>query len=329
MFAPTVTGSPLESACRVISRHEAGGRGYYSGVMALIGRNPGGSRSMDSAIMIRTADVERTGRVRISVGATLVRHSNPVSEVAETQAKAAGLLAALGVGQRNRLGDVPEVRAALAKRTIGLADFWLSGTTAAQPDPALAGRKVLVVDAEDTFTAMIAHQLRSLGLDVTVRRFDEPYTWDSADLVVMGPGPGDPRDISHPRIAHLHSAIGKLLVERRRFIAVCLSHQVLSRLLGLTVVRCKVSNQGTQRQIDLFGARETVGFYNAFAAHSSEDKIDYQGAGVVEVSREATTTEVDALRGPHFASMQFHAESVLTLDGPRILATRIKEVLAV
>ena len=35
------------------------------------------------------------------------------------------------------------------------------------------------------------------------------------------------------------------------------------------------------------------------------------------------------LRGPHFASMQFHAESVLTVAGPRILAARIKEVLNV
>jgi phenazine biosynthesis protein phzE len=183
------------------------------------------------------------------------------------------------------------------------------------------------VDAEDTFTAMIGHQLRSLGLTVTVRRFDDEYSWDDQDLVVMGPGPGDPNDLDHPRIAHLHSAIGKLLAQRRRFIAVCLSHQVLSRLLGLTVQRCEVCNQGTQREIDLFGAKEVVGFYNAFAAHSQDDKIDYPGTGPVEVSRNVDTGEVDALRGPHFASMQFHAESVLTLDGPRILATRIKEVL--
>ncbi|MEV4315377.1 anthranilate synthase family protein [Actinocrispum sp. NPDC049592] len=323
MFAPTVTGSPLESACRVISRHEPDGRGYYSGVLALIGRNPGGSRAMDSAIMIRTADVEASGRVRISVGATLVRHSDPMSEVDETRAKAAGLLAALGVGQRDRFSDVPEVREALARRTDGLASFWLAGAETA-PDPLLAGRSVLVVDAEDTFTAMIAHQLRSLGLVVTVRRFDEEYTWDGADLVVMGPGPGDPNDIEHPRIAHLHQALGELLATRRKFVAVCLSHQVLSRLLGLPVLRCPVSNQGTQKQIDLFGSAETVGFYNAFAAHSDEEKIDHQGT-VVEVSRSGT--EVNALRGGHFASMQFHAESVLTLDGPRILATRIKEVL--
>jgi phenazine biosynthesis protein phzE len=57
MFAPTVTGSPVESAARVISRYEPGGRGYYSGVAALIGRDAGGARTLDSAILIRTADI--------------------------------------------------------------------------------------------------------------------------------------------------------------------------------------------------------------------------------------------------------------------------------
>ncbi len=37
LFAPTVTGSPLESACRVIRRYEPQGRGYYSGVAAHAG----------------------------------------------------------------------------------------------------------------------------------------------------------------------------------------------------------------------------------------------------------------------------------------------------
>ena len=45
MFAPTVTGSPVESACRVISRYEPGGRGYYSGVIGLIGRDARGTAS--------------------------------------------------------------------------------------------------------------------------------------------------------------------------------------------------------------------------------------------------------------------------------------------
>src|SRR5690606_26981262 len=52
MFAPTVTGSPLENACRVIARYEPEGRGYYSGVVALVGRDTAGRRTLDSAILI-------------------------------------------------------------------------------------------------------------------------------------------------------------------------------------------------------------------------------------------------------------------------------------
>ncbi|WP_049572075.1 anthranilate synthase family protein [Streptomyces sp. SBT349] len=327
MFAPTVTGSPLESACRVISRYEPEGRRYYGGVMALIGTDRHRGRSMDSAILIRTADIEHPGgRMAIGVGATLVRHSDPASEVAETHAKVSGLLAAFGVGGRTRFHDHPEVRTALDRRNAGLARFWLAdGQDAAVP--ALAGRRVLVVDAEDTFTAMIAHQLRALGPKVTVRRFDEDYAFEAYDLVVMGPGPGDPRDVGNPRIAHLYSAIGRLLAERRPFLAVCLSHQVLSRLLGLDLVRCATSNQGRRQEINLFGDPERVGFYNSFAARSAHDKTDRLGVGLIEFSRDIHTGEVYALRGPHFSSLQFHAESVLTEDGPRIFANRIKEVL--
>ena len=64
---------------------------------------------------------------------------------------------------------------------------------------------------------------------------------------------------------------------------------------------------------------ERVGFYNAFAARSDEDKADCPGIGVLEISRSPETGEIHALRGPHFSSLQFHAESLLTQDGPRIL----------
>ncbi len=355
MFAPTVTGSPLESACRVISQYEPGGRRYYGGIIALIGRDDRAEEFMDSAILIRTADIDPTGRLAIGVGATLVRHSDPDGEVAETHAKAAALLTALDNEVSVGLGEHPEVRAALAGRNAGLADFWLAGDSAGVragdragdgdgdragsragdgpgrggPVPELAGRRVLVVDAEDDFTAMVAQQLRSLGLLVTVRGYADEHDLDAHDLVVMGPGPGDPRDTEHPRITRLYSTIATLLAEQRPFLAVCLSHQVLSRLLGMDLVRCETPNQGLQREIDLFGDHEVVGFYNTFAAHSLEDKFDCTGVGLIGVSRNVDTGEVYALRGPHFASMQFHAESVLTRNGPRILATRIREVFGV
>jgi phenazine biosynthesis protein phzE len=186
---------------------------------------------------------------------------------------------------------------------------------------------VLVIDAEDTFTEMIGHQLRSLGLDVTLRRFDEDYSFDGYDAVVMGPGPGDPRAEEHPKIAHLRAAIDILLADRIPFLAVCLSHQALSVRLGLDLVRRENPNQGTQLEIDLFGERQMVGFYNTFAAVAPEDKLDCAGVGTVELSRDPTTGEVHALRGPHFAALQFHAESVLTKNGPDILGARMRELL--
>ncbi|WP_225101852.1 chorismate-binding protein [Streptomyces sp. CoH27] len=329
MFAPTVTGSPLESACRIITQYEPGGRGYYSGAAALIGRDEAGERVMDSAILIRTADISPEGRIGIGVGATIVRHSDPASEAAETRAKAAGVVAALGGEEKARFADHPSVRQALGLRNDSIADFWLTDTEArAAARPELAGRRVLVVDAEDTFTSMLDQQLRSLGLEVTVRRFDEPYTFDGHDLIVMGPGPGDPQEVAHPKMRHLHTAVDTLLREGRPFFAVCLSHQVLGLRLGLPLRRREVPNQGVQKRIDLFGGAERVGFYNTFALVAEHDGFEVDGVGPVRVSRDPATGEVHALSGPRFASLQFHPESVLTREGPRIVGTRLAALLA-
>ncbi|MFC6298977.1 anthranilate synthase family protein [Pseudomonas spelaei] len=328
LFAPTVTGSPLESACRVIQRYEPQGRAYYSGMAALIGNDGKGGRSLDSAILIRTADIDSSGQVRISVGSTIVRHSEPMTEAAESRAKAAGLIGALKNQAPSRFGNHLQVRAALASRNAYVSDFWLMDSQQRQQIQAdFSGRQVLIVDAEDTFTSMIAKQMRALGLVVTVCSFSDEYSFDGYDLVIMGPGPGNPSDIHLPKIDHLHVAIRSLLSQQRPFLAVCLSHQVLSLCLGLELQRKAVPNQGVQKQIDLFGNAERVGFYNTFAAQSSSDRLDINGIGTVEISRDSATGEVHALRGPSFASMQFHAESLLTQEGPRIIADLLRHAL--
>ncbi len=222
------------------------------------------------------------------------------------------------------------MRAALDARNDGMARFWLKDRAGAAPRTGPpAGRSVLVVDAEDTFTEMIAHQIRSLGCETVVRRFDEPYDVHGYDLVVMGPGPGDPRQAAHPKIAHLRSGLVRLLRERRPFLAVCLSHQVLSTLLDLPLRRRELPNQGARHTIDLFGlfgGRARVGFYNTYAARWGADSFTHPLCGPVEVSRDAATDEVHALRAGRFASVQFHAESVLTEDGPDILGALLRHV---
>ncbi|WP_078591548.1 anthranilate synthase family protein [Streptomyces megasporus] len=340
MFAATVTGSPVENACRVIERHETGGRGYYAGALALLGRDDGGAQTLDSPILIRTADIDAaTGRLGVSVGATLVRASDPASEVAETHAKAAGVLTALGVRPgpkrpeevpaRPRLADDPRVRAALDARRADLAPFWLRMRTTA--DRGTLRGEVLVVDGEDTFTSMLAHLLRSAGPEVTVRRYDEPGLREAAlghtGPVVLGPGPGDPRDTTDPRVRLLRSLAADLLREHRHgLLGICLGHELLAAELGLELVRKDEPYQGAQERIDLFGTERTVGFYNSFTARCDEATARELAARRVELSRDPISGDVHALRGPHFAGVQFHPESVLTLEGSTIVAELLAAV---
>ncbi|WP_438488444.1 anthranilate synthase family protein [Streptomyces sp. S186] len=344
MFAATVTGSPVQNACRVIERHEpvgpdGRGRGYYAGALALIGRDASGAQTLDSPILIRTADVSAEGRLRVPVGATLVRASDPAGEVAETHAKAAGVLTALGVrpaparpaaGPVPRLADDPRVRAALDARRADLAPFWLRMQTTA-PVAGLDGH-ALVVDAEDTFTAMLAHLLRTSGLTVTVRRYDEPGLRAAAQAhegpVVLGPGPGDPSDTADPKMRFLRSLTADLVADHRHgLLGVCLGHELLAAELGLEIVRKEVPFQGAQERIDFFGRTETVGFYNTFTARCDDRTAAELAMHRVELSRDETTGEVHALRGPGFAGVQFHPESVLTLDGAAVTARLLAAVL--
>ncbi|WP_055531459.1 anthranilate synthase family protein [Streptomyces graminilatus] len=346
MFAATVTGSPVQNACRVIERHEVGGRGYYAGALALVGRDPGdgrdgsaGAQTLDSPILIRTADIAPDGRLRVPVGATLVRGSDPAGEVAETHAKAAGVLAALGVvpgrpretGVRPRLMDDPRVRAALDGRRASLAPFWLRMQEAPGKSGELTGH-ALVVDAEDTFTAMLAHVLRSSGLDVTVRRYDEPGLREAVvrheGPLVLGPGPGDPGDPADPKMRFLRELTAEAVRDHRHgVLGVCLGHELIAVELGLGIVRKEVPYQGAQAEIDLFGRTETVGFYNSFVAHCDDEAAAELAARSVEVSRSASG-EVHALRGPGFAGVQFHPESVLTLDGASVVRELVAGVQA-
>jgi phenazine biosynthesis protein phzE len=105
---------------------------------------------------------------------------------------------------------------------------------------------------------------------------------------------------------------------RHGVLGVCLGHELIAAELGLEIVRKDVPHQGAQTEIDLFGRRETVGFYNSFVARCDDETARELAGRDVEVSRSAAG-EVHALRGPGFAGVQFHPESVLTLDGAAIV----------
>lgn len=332
MFAPTVVGSPLENAARVIERHEERARGYYSGVIAHIERGNPTRPEMDSAILIRTAMLDSDGNLRITAGSTLVRDSDPATEMRETSVKLASLT--VGRGDRGRAPELalrPGVRAALRRRNAVASPFWFADSAtrffsadgmigSGDFDHPYSGR-VLLLDAEDNFTAMLATMLRGFGFDVSIEDCtDSRVDVTEYDLVVLGPGPGDPNCRSDRRVAAIEAHIVALAGSSTPFVAVCLSHQILCRTVGLGIDRLAEPNQGVARSIDYLGRDVRVGFYNSYVARCTEDVLDSELLGRVRVARDGDDHQVFGLRGLGFESFQFHTESVLSRDGSTILA---------
>ncbi len=338
MFAATVTGAPVENACRLIHEYESEGRGYYAGALALLGRDEQGAPTADSPIVIRTADVSPAGAMKVTAGATLVRDSEPDHEVAETRAKASGILSAFGLvpAATRAPSDVADlmldedVLIALNSRNQRLARFWLTDQAGAPPAPSLAGRTIAILHGEDDFVNMLAHVFSVLGMSSRVVRHEELLerptldgVFDDVDLVVVGPGPGDPREHDHPKIVAYRRAIDALLAAGKPFLAVCLGHQVLCDRLGLSLAYKDIVFQGTQSPVSIEGRVERVGFYNTFVGRLGEDGPPPG----VRVEADPATGDIHLVCGPTYRGVQFHAESILTENGFALLRQLLLELL--
>lgn len=89
----TITGCPKVRCMEIIALLEGEGRGPYTGSMGYITN----SGDLDLNILIRTLHCH-DGRVTLNAGGGIVADSNPLNELAETRAKARGLLLALDSG---------------------------------------------------------------------------------------------------------------------------------------------------------------------------------------------------------------------------------------
>ncbi|RYZ02404.1 MAG: phenazine biosynthesis protein PhzE [Myxococcales bacterium] len=318
MFAATMIGSPLENAARVIKKYERESRRYYSSALLVTGFDEDGQEYLDSAITIRTMEVSLRGEATIQSGASIVRDSVPENECREVKTKAAGVLRAIETSEpakpylaQFRDAKVDQV---LESRNKYLSRFWMEKQHHSYVEPRVEGKSILIIDNEDEFTHMLKHVLTHLGMRARVvdHREAEPLV-HGAELVLVGPGPGDPTDLADPKMKIVHGIVQGLLDRKAKFMAVCLGHQILSHRLGMRVEPTDPPLQGVQMSIDLFGRREPVGFYNTFFAQRPASPI----AGV-EIASEPDG-RVTALRSENFCSFQFHVESVLTTNSVPIL----------
>jgi anthranilate synthase/aminodeoxychorismate synthase-like glutamine amidotransferase len=189
---------------------------------------------------------------------------------------------------------------------------------------------ILVIDNYDSFTFNLVQALEASGALVEVVRNDRidrdglaaRLAADAAEPlrgVVISPGPGDPRD------AGISVAAIELAAEREvPVLGVCLGHQCLAAAYGGRIVRAPTLVHGEASQVNHEGEGLLAGLPSPFpAARYHSLCVDPTTMPtLLQVSALADDAVVMGIRHRTLPmeGVQFHPESVLTPDGPRILA---------
>ncbi|MCF7904229.1 MAG: chorismate-binding protein, partial [Candidatus Marinimicrobia bacterium] len=324
LHSPTLVGSPLESAFRIIKKRESSSRRYYGGEVGVIRK----SGDMYSAIMIRTAEIFRDGRVAIQAGAGIVKDSHPQKEAQETVAKATGLINALKgtTGETEKfLTDalLSQVNDSLAKRNQTFSSFHFEDQLHHLIQQDTEGRRIAIINNEDNFSHILSHLTHHIGYETEViDTFDYSITDDRSDLVILGPGPGDINDEKNPRMLKLMQLTNDLLESGRPVLGICLGLQAMSKAMNIPVTQQKEPTQGLQVEIDLFGSREKVGLYNSFSP--LQENVNHG----LKVSVDGNN-RIMAMKKPGLYGLQFHPESAMTQNGYRIISTILNKLFEV
>ena len=285
-WAVTVTGAPKAWAMQFIEDHERSPRAWYGGAVGVVGFDG----NLNTGLTLRTIRV-RQGVAEVRAGATLLHDSDPDAEEAETQLKASAFLDAI---HRGRVGERQPVTAA-----------------APRPSP---GRRVLLVDHQDSFVHTLANYLRQTGAEVVTLRSGFPAdTFDDLKphLAVLSPGPGAPSDFD------VAGTIDALVRRRIPVFGVCLGLQGMVEYFGGALGVLDPPVHGKASRIRVLGGRIFAGLPGEFIAgrYHSLHAIRAKLPAVLAVTAESEDGVVMAIehRALPLAAVQFHPESIMTL----------------
>ena len=187
---------------------------------------------------------------------------------------------------------------------------------------------LLLIDNYDSFTFNLVQRFGEIqrGLDVRVERNDRIAPDEAEALapshLVVSPGPCTPKE------AGVSAAMIGRFRGRVPILGVCLGHQTIGDCHGMTVRRNDRPVHGKTSPIHHDGRGLFVGLSNPFVATRYHSLV-VDPATVhpdFEVSAWTDRVEIMGLRwkAPAGAAplegVQFHPESFLTVEGPRLLA---------
>ncbi|MEW6639695.1 MAG: anthranilate synthase component I [Pseudomonadota bacterium] len=285
-WAVTVTGAPKLWAMQFVEDNERSPRRWYAGAIGGVGFDGG----INTGITIRTIRM-KDGLAEVRVGATLLFDSDPVAEEKECQTKAAALFQALR-------GDAPKPLSASAPDAVG------------------SGKKVLLVDHEDSFVHMLADYFRQVGATVSVVRHThalEMLERQAYDLLVLSPGPGRPEDFNIART--LDAALGKKLP----VFGVCLGVQAIGEYFGGVLGQLTQPAHGRPSRVKVRGGTLMGNLPNEVVV-GRYHSLYVEGDSMPDVLQvTAATDDGVAMAIEHrtlpVGGVQFHPESLMSLGG--------------
>lgn len=180
---------------------------------------------------------------------------------------------------------------------------------------------ILLIDNFDSFTYNIVQSFQIIGYEVTTLRNDHLSISQclamSPDLLVIGPGPGNPSQ------AGISKQLLLACADRLPILGVCLGHQCLAEVFGGHVVLAKKPMHGKTSRIthDNKGIFQSVPQGFSATRYHSLIVERHSLPDCLEISAETEDGEIMGLRHKNYAieSVQFHPESVLTESGMDIL----------
>ena len=305
-WAVTVTGAPKRHAIQFIEDHERSPRRWYGGAIGFIGF----SGNMNTGLTLRTVRVKE-GVAEVRAGATLLFGSDPEGEEAETRLKASALLDAIQRGDR-----APPSRTEAASRTETASRIETAPRIEAGEDRPGAGRRVVMVDHEDSFVHTLAGYFRRTGAEVATYRAGFPrrrIAEERPDLVLLSPGPGRPEDFGVGETIEAALSAGITLF------GVCLGLQGIVEYHGGRLSVLPAPMHGKPSMINVRGGRLFDGLPGRFEGGRYHSLYADRGTfpDALQVTAESDEGIVMAVEHPELpvAAVQFHPESILTLEG--------------
>ena len=286
MWAVTIIGAPKKWAAQAVENLEKEARGWYGGAVGMISLNG----DINTGITIRTVHL-RESVAKYSAGATLLYDSDPASEDRECWTKATGFFRALDAA--------PKTQAPYAPRR-----------------DENAGVRMLLVDNEDCFIHTLSNYARQTGAEVMTYRAGFPLQLIeelNPSLILVSPGPGRPSDFGVPALVRHAAKLGVPVF------GVCLGLQGMVEAFGGELAVLGYPMHGKPSLVRHRGVGVFEGLPEEFRVgrYHSLYVVREKLPAVFEVTAESEDGIIMGVRHRELPleAVQFHPESILTLDG--------------